>query len=56
MTTIKLHTHIAPKRPVRRATEDDIKHLLVRAQDELDRGDVRVASRLLQEAIEAIRP
>lgn len=52
---IRLHTQLAPKRPVRRATEEEIKQLLVRAQDEIDRGYVRVASALLTEAIEAMR-
>jgi len=53
---IKLHTHHAPKPKVRRMTEAEIKSLLVKAREEIDNGEIRLASRLVEEVIEAIRP
>ena len=55
MTTIKLHTQLAPKPKLRRLTEEEKVSLLVRAQEEIAAGEIRLATSLVQEVIEAIR-
>jgi hypothetical protein len=52
---IKLHTQHAPKGIRMPLTERDMKDLLIRAQDEIAAGNVKLASRLVGEVIEAIR-
>jgi hypothetical protein len=51
---IKLHTHLAPKRNIRRLTEEEKLALLVKAREEID-SDIPYAVRLIEEVIEAIR-
>jgi hypothetical protein len=51
---IKLHTHLAPRRNIRRLTEEEVVALLVRARDEVGK-DPRWAVSILEEVIEAIR-
>jgi uncharacterized protein (UPF0147 family) len=52
---IKLHTHLAPRRNIRRLTEEEIKYLLVRTKEEIRKGDAAYAASLLEEVIEALR-
>jgi hypothetical protein len=52
---IKLHTHLAPRRNVRRLTEEEKVSLLQRAQEDLAAGQVKMATRLVEEVIEALR-
>ena len=52
---IKLHTQLAPKRNIRRLTEEEKVSLLIRAQEEIAAGEIRMATRLVEEVIEAIR-
>jgi hypothetical protein len=52
---IKLHTQLAPKPKLRRLSEEEKLALLVRAQEELAAGQVKMATRLVEEVIEAIR-
>jgi hypothetical protein len=51
---IKLHTHLAPRRNIRRLTEEEVVALLVRAREEVGK-DTRWAVAILDEVIEAIR-
>jgi hypothetical protein len=51
---IKLHTHLAPRRNIRRLTEEEKLALLVKAREEID-NDIPYAVRLIEEVIEAIR-
>lgn len=58
MTTFtppKLPTQIAPAKKLRRLTEEEIKSLLVKAREEIDAGEIKIATRLVEEVIEAIR-
>jgi hypothetical protein len=52
---IKLHTHLAPRQKLRRLTEEEKVSLLQRAQEELAAGQVKMATRLVEEVIEALR-
>jgi hypothetical protein len=52
---IKLHTHLAPKPRLRRLTSEEIKEILARVQQEIDAGEIKLATRLLDEVIEALR-
>jgi predicted DNA binding CopG/RHH family protein len=52
---INLHTHLAPRQKLRRLTEEEKVSLLQRAQEELQNGEVKLAVRLIEEVIEAIR-
>jgi hypothetical protein len=52
---IKLHTQLAPRQKLRRLTEEEKVSLLQRAQEELAAGQVKMATRLVEEVIEAIR-
>jgi hypothetical protein len=52
---IKLHTHLAPKPKLRRLSEEEKVSLLQRAQEELAAGQVKIATRLVEEVIEALR-
>jgi hypothetical protein len=53
---IKLHTHLAPKRNIRRLTEEEKVSLLQRAQEEISVGERWMAIRLIEEVIEDLRP
>jgi hypothetical protein len=52
---IKLHTQLAPRGIRMPLTERDMKDLLIRAQEEIAVGNVKLASRWIEEVIEAIR-
>jgi hypothetical protein len=52
---IKLHTQLAPRQKLRRLTEEEKVSILQRAQEELQNGEVKLATRLVEEVIEAIR-
>ena len=55
---IKLPTQLAPKRNLRRLSEEEKVSLLIRAQEEIAAGKpdgIRLATRLVEEVIEAIR-
>jgi hypothetical protein len=51
---IKLHTHLAPSRKLRRLTEGEKLELLVRAREEIDK-DIPYAVRLIELVIEELR-
>jgi len=52
---IKLPTQLAPKRNLRRLSEEEKVSLLIRAQEEIAAGEIRMATRLVEEVIEALR-
>jgi hypothetical protein len=51
---IKLHTHLAPSRKLRRLTEEEKLALLVKAREEIDK-DIPYAVRLIELVIEELR-
>jgi hypothetical protein len=53
---IRLHTQLAPKRNIRRLTEEEKVSLLQRAQEEISVGERWMAIRLIEEVIEDLRP
>jgi hypothetical protein len=53
--SIKLHTHLAPKPKLRRLSEEEKVSLLIRAQEEIAAGEIRLATKLVEEVIEALR-
>lgn len=58
MTTfapVKLPTQLAPRKNLRRLTEEEKIALLVKAREEIDNGQIAYATRLVDEVIEAIR-
>jgi hypothetical protein len=52
---IRLHTQLAPKPKLRRLSDEEKVSLLIRAQEEIAAGEIRMATRLVEEVIEAIR-